>query len=255
LESRGSWRSGGINGIAPPVLGTAAAGGSLFLPETTYDVELGAKWSGELAGRQAHLFVAAYNQWVNNIQRAQLIDLNGLPLLFTVNVPSARIRGMELDTSVRPVDRLQLGLTAAYTSAAYIDNQVTAFGQTYAFGPYADSPAWTGAVHGQVMLPVPASLGDATLRADVYAQTGSYISNTASTRTPGTYLPGYPVTNLRLDWKDVLRQQGVAVSLFVRNLFNKGYYVGGISLGDVLGVNSANVGEPRMWGAEVKYGF
>ncbi len=255
IESRGSWRSGGINGIAAPVLGYADAGGSLFHPETTKDVEIGAKWSGDLAGRPAHAFVAAYNQWVDNVQRSQYILDGATPLQVTVNVPSARIRGFELDTGLRPLDLLQVGVTAAYTDATYTQSAFTAFGQSYLFGPYADSPRWTGTVYGQLTLPVPDTIGKVAVRADVYAQTGQYISNTAATVTPGTYLPGYSTTNMRLDWSNVLSQKDLTLSLFARNLFDKGYYVGGFALGNLLGINSASVGEPRMWGAELKYAF
>ena len=49
-----------------------------------------------------------------------------------------------------------------------------------------------------------------------------------------------------------LGREGLVVGAFARNLFNKGYYTGGFALGNFLGVNSANVGEPRMWGGQIK---
>jgi iron complex outermembrane receptor protein len=254
IESRGSWRSGGINGIAAPMSGYGVTGGSSFEPETTEDIEVGTKWSGEAAGHPAHLYLAAYNQWIKNVQRSQYVQL-ATPLQLTINVPSARVRGIELDTGMRLTDFLQLGLVSAYTDATYVDNAFVAFGQSFLFGPYADSPRWTGSLYGEVTMPVPDSVGKVALRADVYGQTGQYTSNTNSTLTPDTYLPGYGLTNLRLDWRNVMGRQDVTVSMFVKNLFDRGYYVGGFALGNLEGVNSASVGEPRMWGAEVKYGF
>src|SRR5690606_12218340 len=43
---RGSWRAGGLNFTSIPINQTAAAGGNIFLPERTKDIELGAKFNG-----------------------------------------------------------------------------------------------------------------------------------------------------------------------------------------------------------------
>ncbi|ETI64263.1 hypothetical protein C100_08515 [Sphingobium sp. C100] len=259
-QTRGSWRAGGINGIAPPIDALPDAGGSLYLPETTEDIEIGAKFNGVVAGQRGHLYLATYRQNVKNIQRTQLINVpvgGGVtqPTLFTVNVPKARIQGFEFDAGIDLADWLTIGATGAYTDAKYRDNQLEAFGELYFFGPYGDAPKWSGTLNAQVRLPIAKDRGQLSLRADVYGQTSFYFANTANTRTPGTRLPGYRLVNLRADWSDFMGGEGLTASLFVRNVFNKGYYTGGFALGDLLGVNSANVGEPRMGGAELRYSF
>ena len=87
LENRGSWRTGGFNGTAPDMDTTAANLGNVFLPETTYDVEGGMKYSGELFGRPTRLNLAAYNQWVSNVQRLVVIEVGAIPVGLTTNVP------------------------------------------------------------------------------------------------------------------------------------------------------------------------
>ncbi|WP_223115219.1 TonB-dependent receptor domain-containing protein, partial [Pseudomonas syringae] len=67
--TRGSWRSGGVNGSAPTLPTTAAQGGALFNPETAKDIELGLKWHGDVAGSPAHFNIAAYKEWIKNVQR------------------------------------------------------------------------------------------------------------------------------------------------------------------------------------------
>lgn len=259
-QTRGSWRAGGINGIAPPVEALPAQGGSLYMPETTEDLEIGVKFSGSVMGQRGHLYLAAYRQNVKDIQRTQLINVpvgGGVtqPTLFTVNVPKARIQGFEFDAGVDLSSWLTVGVIGAYTDAKYRSNQVAAFGQTFFFGPYGDAPKWSGTVSTQLRIPISETMGAVALRADVYGQTSFYFANTASTRTPQTKLPGYKLVNVRADWSDFLGQEGLTASIFARNLFNKGYYTGGFALGDLLGVNSANVGEPRMAGAEIKFAF
>src|SRR3546814_5024196 len=43
----------------------------------------------------------------------------------------------------------------------------------------------------------------------------------------GVKLPGYDVTNARLDWEDI-RGTGLDLSVFVRNLFDKEYYTAAV---------------------------
>jgi iron complex outermembrane receptor protein len=257
-QGRRSWRSGGFNGTAPAVTAPASGGGNLFAPEYTRDVELGAKFSGKLLGRPARLNLAVYNQWIDNVQRAEFPVPPGRQqsIAVTINVPEARVTGAELDASVKPVAWLETGLSGALTRARFPDgqNQALIFGQQYVFGPYADAPRASGSLYTTVFLPAPEAWGLMDLRADLYGQTGFYFSNNDSSITPNTRLPGYGLVNLRYDWNGVLGSK-FSLAAFVRNLADKEYYTGGFSLSASLGVNSASVGTPRMFGAELSYDF
>ncbi len=252
--TRGSWRTGGFNGTSPAIFAYSSGGGNVFKPETTHDVELGAKFSGHVADMPVRLNAAAYNQWVDDIQRTAYLILDGNPLAITVNVPRAEITGFEAEGEIRPLSWLQVGGSLAYADAKYTDPTVSYFSNTLAFGPYGDTPRWTGVLFAQATEPLPAGWGDASLRGDYYVQSTQYFSNLNSTINPGTELPSYKLVNLRLDWSKI-RGTGLTGSLYVRNLTNQQYYVGGIPQGADLGLNQASPGRPRMFGIDLKYSF
>jgi iron complex outermembrane receptor protein len=253
--TRGSWRAGGVNGSAPLLPTTAAGGGALFEPETAKDVELGVKWHGDLMGSPAHFNIAAYKEWIKNVQRAEFpsVPVFG-SIAVTINVPKAEVQGFEIDTGFQPAPWLELGGNLALTDAKYTSNRAQVFNNIFVFNPYADTPKWAGTAYGVVHLPIPESAGELKLRGEVYAQTGQYFSNNDASITPGTKLPGYALVNVRLDWTKIAGS-GISAAAFANNLTNKAYYVGGLSQGASLGENAAAPGRPRMYGIELRADF
>jgi iron complex outermembrane receptor protein len=252
--TRGSWRTGGFNGTSPAIAAYSSGGGNVFKPETTRDVELGAKFSGRVADIPVRLNVAAYNQWVDDIQRTAYLILNGNPLAITVNVPRAEITGFEAEGEIRPLSWLQVGGSVTYADARYTDPGVSYFNNTLAFGPYGDTPRWSGVFFAQATESLPGRWGDVSLRGDYYVQSTQYFSNLNATINPGTELPSYGLVNLRMDWSKI-HDTGLTSGVYVRNLTNKEYYVGGIPQGADLGLNQASPGRPRMFGIDLKYSF
>ncbi|UNU43723.1 TonB-dependent receptor [Sphingopyxis sp. YF1] len=252
--TRGSWRTGGFNGFSPPVFATAAGGGNLFLPEKVKDVEVGAKFAGRVGDTPLRMNLALYNQWIDDIQRTAYYILNGNPLSFTANVPKAKVTGVEADINVKPASWLELGGSIAYANARFTSPRVSFFGTSVDFGPYADAPKWTGTLFAQATAPLPGDAGSLGLRAELYAQTGQYFSNLNDTINPDTRLPGYALGNVRLDWEEPFSAP-VTVSAFVKNVGNRGYWVGGVPEGANLGVNIASWGQPRTYGLEMRYRF
>lgn len=267
---RESWRSGGFNGVSPPFLidGTVFpnvtySNTDKFKSEVATDIEIGAKYSGRLWNAPIHAYVSAYTMKVKNVQRVLFVDnpftsvADNVPN--TVNVPEARIRGLEVDVGVRPFEFLDLGVNGAYTDAKFRKNSVTVWGntpssQSFKFGPFADTPEWTGSLYAVINIPLPKSGGTFKIRADMYSQSSFYFSNLNDTVVPGTKLPGYEVANFRLDWQGVLGTK-LDLGAWVKNAFNEQYYVGGLPLGGSLGINSGNVGRPRMFGFDLSYRF
>jgi iron complex outermembrane receptor protein len=260
LAHRGSWRAGGYNYSVPPIDATAGEGGNRFNPETTKDVELGLKYSGNSLGFPVTFNVAAYQQWVDNIQRAAYVpEPSGTPSLVTTNVPKAKITGVELALDVSPSPVVDLGLSAAYTDARYTSNEVIlpnsqgVFSPTF-YGPYADAPKWTGNAYVQFNHDMGPDNGKLTVRADVYGQSKFFFSNVASTLAPESTIKGYALVNGRISWANI-GGSAITGSLFARNLLNKKYYAGGNSIGATLGLNTSVPGRPRFWGAEVRVDF
>ncbi len=266
VKGRGSWRSGGFNGDAPPVEGTASTipPGSIFLPETVKDVEAGLKLSPTLFGRPAHFNVAVYKQWIKGVQRSQFpfcpssictnIPPPGSSIAITINVPSAEVKGVEVDFAFKPAEWLTIGGGGALTDAKYKKNTALVLGTTYKFGPYADTAKYTGSIYAKIDLPIPEEMGRMSLRGDLYAQSSQYFANNADTISPGTKLPSYKIFNARLDWKEVAGTP-ITASLLAKNLFNEHYYTGGLALFAAFGTNAAAIGRPRMWAAELRVDF
>jgi len=251
--TRGSWRIGGYNYSVFPTNVTAASGGNLFLPETTKDIEVGLKYSGDALGVPATFNADFFNQWINDIQRAAHILTPAGVSLLTTNVPKAQITGFEFDFSVRPSHWVQFGASANYTNARFTNGNVTILGDNLRYGPYADVPKWSGSAFAEIGAPL-GSAGELRLRADVYAQSKMYFSNLSATRNPDTILPSYTLVNARLTWAKIM-ETGLSASLFVRNLFNEKYYTGGNASASGGSTNIVNVGPPRMWGGELRFNF
>ncbi|MBB3862161.1 iron complex outermembrane receptor protein [Novosphingobium hassiacum] len=257
VVARESWRAGGINGVAPPALSATLTNTDKFLPEVAQDFEAGVKYSGMLGGLRSHVYLSAYTMRVKNVQRA-LFPANPVnpalgSIAVTVNVPEARIKGLEADIGVKLADWLELGVNGAHTDAEFTKNVARPFGVPTLFGPVADVPRWSGSAYATVTVPI-TETADVKLRGDVYSQSNFYFSNTALSLTPHTKLPGYTIANFRLDI-DGLLGEGFGLGFWIRNAFNEKYYVGGLAQGGSLGSNSANVGRPRMYGAEIRAKF
>ncbi|HET8711547.1 MAG TPA: TonB-dependent receptor, partial [Spongiibacteraceae bacterium] len=152
LKTRGSFRSGGFNGSAPPVDADATGGGNKFAAETVRDVEAGLKYQGFVVDRPARLNVAVYKEWIKDVQRIEFPDPPGpvQSIAVTANVPEMEVKGVELEASLMPADWLELGVAAAYTDAKFTDNKVTLFGTEYSYSPVANTPKNTWSVWGQV---------------------------------------------------------------------------------------------------------
>lgn len=261
VAHRGSWRAGGYNYSVPPIDATAAGGGNRFNPETTKDIELGFKYSGRSLGVPVTFNGAVYNQWVKDIQRAAYVidPVNGTASLVTVNVPKAKITGVEVGLDVEPAPWLRFGISGAYTDARYTDNLVILTDPMgdpapTEYGPFADSPEWTGNAYVQATHDLGVDQGELTFRFDLYGQTKYFFSNVADTLAPRTSIPGYVLANGRITWSEIMGT-GLTGALYIQNIFDKEYYAGGNSLGPTLGVNTSVPGRPRMYGVELRFDF
>jgi iron complex outermembrane receptor protein len=252
--TRGSWRTGGFNGVSPPVSAPASSDGNVFYPETTHDAEIGEKFAGLIGNIPVRLNAAAYVQWVDNIQRVDIVVVKGNLASLTVNVPQATVTGFEFDGQVNPLHWLSLGGMLSYADARFNKPAVSLFGTETNFGPYADTPRWAGSLYMQVQKDLPNQAGMLAVRVDGYAQSGQWFSNLGNSYEPNTYLPSYSLLNMRVDWHDIYGTT-VSPSFYVRNIADRRYYVGGVPQGGAVGINDAAPGRPRTFGVEVRYSF
>ena len=252
VKSRRGFRTGGFNFYAPPLPGTGNNAGAEYNSEVATDVELGAKFRGELGGAPVRLNLAAYTMKIDNIQRANYVAINGSLAGLTVNVPQAKVKGFELDGTINPASWLSMGGSVNYTDAKFTKPNVTVLGNSVRFGPYADTPEWSGSVFAEVKVPVSDRI-EASLRGDVYAQTKSFIGSTNDTINKQSDIPGYAIANFRLGIEDT--KTGWSIAGIVKNAFDRTYYVGGIAFWQLLSLNTVVPGEPRTFLVEAKLKF
>jgi iron complex outermembrane receptor protein len=253
--TRRSFRSGGFNTTSPPVEGFGNNGGAGFDAEIATDAELGLKFQGMLGPVPTRLNVAAFLESIKNAQRVAYTAVGGIPAAVTTNVPKTRVSGFEAEGQVNPTAWLKLGASLAYTDAKFTDNQVTVPGSpavTVGFGPYPDTPRWSGSVFSEVTVPVSKDVS-VSLRGQLYDQTSTFYSSTNNTLTPGTELPGYAVTDFTLSLTD--SKTGWSAAAIVKNAFNRVYYVGGFAGINLFATNGTLPGAPRTIVGEVRYKF
>lgn len=253
LKSRRSFRSGGFNYFAPPTVGFGNATGGEYLPEVATDIELGLKFRGDVGRIPVRFNVAAYNMKVKDIQRAFYAAIFGNLAAITVNVPEAKITGIEVDATIDPTVWLTMGGNFNHTNARFTKNTVNVLGNPQAkFDTYPDTPRWSGAAFASTKVPIGRRL-IGTLRGDLYTQTSTYFSSTGKSLTPGTKLPGYTLLNFRAGIED--RLAGWSFAGILKNATNKVYYTGGVGFGNIFSLNTAVPGERRTFLLEGRYKF
>jgi len=254
--TRRSFRSGGFNQQEPPLIGYGNQGGSAFDAETATDGEIGFKFQGSVASIPTRLNVAAYLESVQKTQEVVFTAVEGGVAAVTVNVPKTRISGFEAEGEIDPTRWLKFGASVAYTNAVFAAPFVTVPSTpaptTVEFGPYPDTPKWSGSLFSQVTLPVTTRINVSVL-GQLYDQTLTYFSATNNTITPGTELSGYAVTNFTLSLQD--DKAGWWAGVIIKNAFNRVYYAGGFTGSNIYATNAVSPGDPRTIVGEVRYKF
>ena len=246
FDQRGSWRTGGFNGTSAASFPNAAT----FKPETTFDFELGAKYAGRLGSVPARLNIALYDQHIKDVQRAPYLNISAL----AGNVNQARVSGVEIDSSFNLVRWFEVGASMSYSDARYTDPHAEVAGAEFVFGPYADTPRFTGQAYFRLSTNLDGSKGELALRGQFYTQSYFYYSNLNDTIVPGCRIGGYSLLNMRAEWNGMAGSK-VNGALYVNNVTDKEYEVGGFPLGAVTGSNATLPGTPRMFGFELGMKF
>jgi iron complex outermembrane recepter protein len=251
LRSGRGYVPGGFN----PSLAFSPGGIALpefrFAPESVVDVELGTKSEFELAGMPIEVDADVFNSDFRNIQRLVSETLpGGVESNFTANASAARIEGLELQATAAPSSQLNVTVAYSYNDGKYTDINPAAAPSLVGI-PFAYLPR--NKVSGTLgyTLPFGGAIGEVTLDAS-YAYQSRYFD--APTVQPLDYISGYGVLNGRIEWRDVLRFP-LDISAFVTNATDKAYRVGQYSNYITDGRITSFYGEPRMFGADVRYRF
>lgn len=239
-----------------------------FGPETLNSYELGLKT--DLFDRKVRFNVAAFLSKYKGIQlslgncTAITGQGFGAPCALPVNAGDADIKGIEIETTIRPVRGMSID-----GSLSYIDFEYKRFGTYTAgtttvavggptnlngpqFGDYAPfTPKWKWSIGAQYEIELGGGAGSLTPRIDASYQSKVY---TVSANRPTNRIDAYALANARLTWRNA--DGDLDVSLEVTNLFDK-YYL--LTLYDQTvggqGYVSGQPGRPREWAVNVKKKF
>lgn len=259
------YRPGGVNGTAPPGVDPS------YNPETVVSMELGVKADFDFEGVFLRTNLAAYSDRYKDIQKNVVLP-GAVPQSLVQNVNDGRIKGIEAEVSLIPVEGLTLNGTFAYTDAKF--DFVDSSGFTSGGAPadpcnptlaanagfcsanrFNSVPKTQFTLSVEYKVPVAEDLGDMSIGALLYSQSSVALNDT-SKLNPGSVEPGFTTIDLTANWRNVL-DQPVDLSFFVTNLTNKTYRIGTNDLLQTssVGTQGAIYNAPRMWGFSMKYRF
>ena len=214
------YRSGGFNAIA----NSAADVRRVFEPEVQNTYEIGFK--SRLLDNRLQLNVAAFQNDVSDLQLSVFVPgISSASIL--VNAGKARVRGVEVEATLRPTDRLTLQTGIGYLHGKYlryIDNGVDAANNR----AFTHSPKWT--LSSSVdWTALEADWGKLNLIADLNLVSKSYVMpsplvTTAPTQTAAdlTRTPTRTLLDARLVLSELsLGGTTASVSFWGKNLLNE----------------------------------
>jgi len=229
-----------------------------FGPETVDANEIGLKT--QLFDRRMRFNVSAF---LNKYKDLQLILLQcpqfnppGFPITFPCaalsNAGNVTIKGVEVETDIRPVDGLMIDGSISYIRSRYTWIDPQAGGPSRPTGPQlgnrlGNTPSWKLSGGIQYEVPLGENGGSITPRLDASYQSKIFTGSTNNTRT---LINGYTLLNARLTYRTPDRDW--EASFEVLNLTDKFYYVTKVDPGSFLW---AQPSRPREWALTVKKYF
>jgi iron complex outermembrane receptor protein len=266
------YRAGGVYSNAP-------IDHRIFNPEKVDNYEVGLKttFRGPVPG--IFNIAAFYNDFSN--QQLQIgfnpyVDpLTGArapvsPTAAIVNAGKSRIYGAEIEAAVTPVAGLKLDVNYTYLKA-YIreiapvttsdPNYVPDVGFITSGTPLVLSPLNKAVISGNYTLPLDGNIGAISFGA-AYIYTSKQQANytyldPAVVATMGANygsIPSHGLVNVDLAWNNIFGS-GVDLTAFGTNVTNKQYFTFIPGLAGNSGTEFAALGEPRMYGARIRYRF
>lgn len=253
------YRQGTVNMAADPGLDTHE-------PETidTYELGLKASFDWPIPGR---FNIAVFDNTLTDMQlQGGYISTTSGPTTAIFNAGEGESRGVEIEAFFRPFEFLTASLsyskldTELVESADFCD-RVAAVGILEGFSctPIADAgnelpfAAESSYVLNLIWtLPVPLEWGLMTL-GTTYAYTGEQRV-AADSQTPDPYIDEFALFNANIDWSGIFGSNFDLV-VFGSNLRNEEYETYKSGTLRTLGFDSRSVGQPKFFGARLRYNF
>jgi iron complex outermembrane receptor protein len=224
-----------------------------FGPETLESYEVGLKT--DLFDRMVRFNVAGFYSDYQDIQLAlnncpQAGEGFAVPCALPANAGDAKVKGVEVEASLRPAAGFLIDGSASYTDFDYEEDSLDpASGiEPWMVSTYTPEWKWSLGAQYEVLL---GSAGSITPRLDAAYQSAVY---TNAVNGPTNKIDGYTVANARLTWRN--EDEDLQVGLEVTNLFDKYYFQ---TLFDLTRAGAGFVtglpGRPREWAVSVKKTF
>lgn len=231
------YKSGGFNTRAS----TRARFSAGFRPETLTSYEVGMK--SMLLDNRLRFNIAGFISDYRDIQVNTRSDPNNVGITDVLNAGEARVKGIELDLTARPVRGLTLSASYSYLTGKYL-RVIDVTGEDRSdFFRFINMAPHTVSAKAEYQFP-PTSFGQLSANVDYYHQ--GLI--TTSTSDPRYKVAGYGLLDARLTLADIPLGGGEwRVSAFGRNLTDKEYYISHFNTG----APSAFFGQPRTYGLEI----
>ncbi len=243
ITSRSGYKQGGINPTAPLDL-------QQFDPEDVIDYELGLKSQHSYGDTQIRFNAAVFHIDYSDAQKV----LSRPPASSaTLNAADATLDGIELESVIVPNEYFEFTVNYAYTEGEFEDFINPYTGLDLSDMRYPLIPDHKVTLIGKVYFPVDPSVGDLSLSSTYTYQTSMNMQQ-AGLPAPGDTIGSYGLLNLNLGWKRIYGS-AVDASLFVTNATDEDYFIGRFTAYSSIGYAYAYQGEPRMYGATLKYNF
>jgi iron complex outermembrane receptor protein len=233
------------------------AANAVFQPETSYTYEVGGKWDFDIGSMPARLNTALFDTEYKNFQ-VDVVLLNPVRLT-VVNAGAATVRGAELEFSIKPIQGLDisttLGLLDAHYDSFIVDNASLGGFINFTHNQLRDAPKVSLSVSAGYT--VPSSIGDWVYTFD-YAYSSDYEIDTEFqiNAPPPAQTDAYHQnpTNIVNGRVTLAKAFGSAwdLSVWGKNLTDQVRLVNSL---EVNNLDTANFGEPRSVGIEVRTRF
>jgi iron complex outermembrane receptor protein len=226
-----------------------------FNPEELKSYEAGVK--SDLFDRKLRVNASAFFSKYSDLQ----LTLSNCPQFppaspcaVVANAGNAEMKGVELETVLRPVDGLSIDGSISYLDFKYTYLNPQAGGPSRPAGPqFGMRPAYVPKLKWSLGVQYEIGMGDRgslSPRIDVSHQ-GELFSNGFNAAT--NRIDAYTVANARLTWKDTKNEWEGAVE--VTNLTDKYYFITRFDQFTTTGVTDGQPGRPREFAVTVKKKF
>lgn len=259
------YRSGGFN-----LRGTDNISLIPFDEETVMTYELGTKSDWQFSnGMSLRTNIAVYLSKFDDIQKTQDLLVDGVLGTSIVNAAEAEVMGLEWEAFFNPTENLELMASYSYVDAEYKSWVKPGTGGVLIDVSDAEFP-WipkhTASAYIKYYVPVDPAIGDISLMASLYWQGEMSLDEDVAVNALGypeparsaflanEYESSYSVINLRADWRQVMGSN-FDLGIWVDNLRDEEYAVGGLTVEDSQGWATRVYGAPRTYGATVRWTF